>query len=412
MFKQGNQASKNRNFAVIRLFFNSKPLTTKESILKRKTFLSFIFILMTVIHVYSNEASTSVNSFDDKLFGPLCNQSENVNYSALSIYSLLYALLQGSNDQTHEQIKDVTACTPSEAFDSQIQELITNTENMSNSVWYKKSLGFNEDYKQFMSDFDFTIKPTDFSKGPAVRKEINQFISKKTNKLIENFLSQDLPSSTRLVLLNTLYFNQKWANQFHEYDTRDEAFFKNSESAITTPMMHKSTRYNYFEDESFQMLELAYEDSRYSMIIFLPKDLNYDFTKTNPNVLMQKFDSGKRNKNIQLTFPKFDLSSRYDLVPVLQALGMTDAFNPQTANLSKIFSENSDIYVDCAIHQVKITVNEKETKAAAVTMFGLKATSARPESPIQFKANHPFCYVIRDKQLDINLFTGIIRNPR
>ena len=134
MFKQGNQASKNRNFAVIRLFFNSKPLTTKESILKRKTFLSYIFILLTVINAYSNEASTSVNSFDDKLFETLCNQSENVNYSALSIYSLLYALLQGSNDQTHEQIKDVIACTSSEAFDSQIQELITNTENMSNSV--------------------------------------------------------------------------------------------------------------------------------------------------------------------------------------------------------------------------------------------------------------------------------------
>ena len=160
------------------------------------------------------------------------------------------------------------------------------------------------------------------------------------------------------------------------------------------------------------MLELAYEDSRYSMLIFLPKQTDYDFSKTNPNTLTQKFQTGRRSNNIRLTFPKFDLSSRYDLVPVLSALGMTDAFNLATADLSKIFTDPQGIYVDCAIHQVRITVNEKETKAAAVTMFGLKATSAMPDPPITFKADHPFCYVIRDKELGINLFTGIVREPK
>ena len=388
-----------------------KTFNTKEFNLKKTAFLSFMLILFTSINAYSNEASVSINSFDDKLFESLCNQGENVNYSSLSIYSLLYALLQGSDGQTYEQIKDVISCTPTENFNEQMEELITGTENMSNSVWYKKSLDFNKDYKHFMNDFDFITKPTDFNKGPVVRKEINDFISKKTNKLIENFLSQDLPASTRLVLLNTLYFNQKWENQFDEKNTYDETFFKTAKSTVTIPMMHKTAYNNYFEDENFQMVELFYEDFRYSMIIFLPKDLSYDFSETNPSELMQKFDNGKKNKNIRLTLPKFDLSSRYDMVPVLQALGMIDAFNPAAADLSKIFTNSSDIYVDCAIHEVRISVNEKETKAAAVTMFGLKATSAMPSTPITFKADHPFCYVIRDKQQDINLFTGIVRNP-
>ena len=379
--------------------------------MKRKAFLSFMLLLFTAVNAFSNEASDSVNSFDDKLFESLCNTEGNVNYSALSIYSLLYALLQGSDGQTYEQIRDVISCTPSDALNEQMEDLITGTENMSNSVWYKKSLAFNKDYKHFMNDFDFITKPTDFYKGPAVRKEINDFISKKTEKLIENFLSEDLPASTRLVLLNTLYFNQKWKYQFYEDNTYEEDFFKTADTSIKTQMMHRTAHYNYFEDSDFQMLELAYEDSRYSMVIFLPKNITYDFSKTNPNILMQEFDSGHRNKEIRLTFPKFDLSSRYDLVPVLQALGMTDAFNPATADLSKIFTDSTDIYVDCAIHEVRITVNEKETKAAAVTMFGLKATSAMPEKPIIFKADHPFCYVIRDKQQGINLFTGIIRNP-
>lgn len=371
-----------------------------------------MLILLATMNAFSNEASDSVNSFDDKLFESLCNTEGNVNYSALSIYSLLYALLQGSNGQTYEQISNVISCTPSDSLNEQMQDLITGTENMSNSVWYKKSLAFNKDYKHFMNDFDFITKPTDFSKGPAVRREINDFISKKTDKLIENFLDQDLPAATRLVLLNTLYFNQKWKNQFDEHNTYEENFYPTADTPLPTQMMHKTAHYNYFEDTEFQMLELTYEDSRYSMLIFLPKQTDYDFSKTNPNTLTQKFQTSRRSNNIRLTFPKFDLSSRYDLVPVLSALGMTDAFNPATADLSKIFTDPQGIYVDCAIHQIRITVNEKETKAAAVTMFGLKATSAMPEPPITFKADHPFCYVIRDKELGINLFTGIVREPK
>ena len=380
--------------------------------MKRKAFLSFMLFLFTAVNAFSNEASDSVNSFDDKLFESLCNTEGNVNYSALSIYSLLYALLQASDGQTYEQIRDVISCRPSDSLNEQMQDLITGTENMSNSVWYKKDLAFHKDYKHFMNDFDFITKPTDFYKGPAVTKEINSFISKKTKGLIENFLDQDLPASTKLVLLNTLYFNQKWKNPFYEYDTYEEEFFKTADTTVSTQMMHKTARFNYFEDSDFQMLELAYEDARYSMIIFLPKDIAYDFSKTNPKALTQKFEEGRRNKEIWLTFPKFDLSSRYDLIPVLQALGLTDAFNPATADLSKIFTDSTDIYVDSAIHEIRIIVNEKETKAAAVTMFGLKATSAMPESPITFKADHPFCYVIRDKELGINLFTGIVRNPQ
>ena len=380
--------------------------------MKRKAFLSFFLILFTAINAYSNEASDSVNSFDDKLYESLCNTEGNVNYSALSIYSLLYALMQGSDGQTYEQIRDVISCRPSDSLNEQMQDLITETENMSNSVWYKKDLAFHKDYKHFMNDFDFITKPTDFYKGPALTKEINSFISKKTKGLIENFLDQDLPASTKLVLLNTLYFNQKWKNPFYEYNTYEEEFFKTADTSVSAQMMHKTARFNYFEDSDFQMLELAYEDSRYSMIIFLPKDIAYDFSKTNPKALTQKFEEGSRNKEIWLTFPKFDLSSRYDLIPVLQALGLTDAFNPAAADLSKIFTDSTDIYVDSAIHEVRIIVNEKETKAAAVTMFGLKATSAMPEPPITFKADHPFCYVIRDKQQGINLFTGIVRNPQ
>ena len=357
-------------------------------------------------------AGKSINSFDDKLFASLCDKDGNVNYSAISIYSLLYALQQGAQNQTKEQLNAVINFSPSPDFDAQMQKLITNTQNMSNSLWYKKTLDIQSEYKKFAKAYDFEIKPTDFYNATKVRKDINAFISQKTDKLIENFLSENLPVSTQLVLLNTLYFNQKWKTAFDEADTREQNFYKTKTAKTPVQMMHKTFRLPYYEDDTFQIIELAYEDERYSMLVFLPKDYEYDFAKTNANCLIEKYDSHHCSQRVQVSFPKFDLTTKYDLIPILQGLGMQDAFNPQAADFSKIFTNSRNIYVDAAIHQVRIMVNEKETKAAAVTMFGMKTTSARPERPIIFTADHPFCYVIRDKELGINLFTGIVREPR
>ncbi|MBR4790066.1 MAG: serpin family protein [Treponema sp.] len=385
---------------------------------KLKTFLFTILFTSTLL--YANEplpeltiAQDSINSFETKLYQTLSATKGNVNYSALSIYSLLYALQKGAQGTTKDQINQVIDLSPSQDADSQLKTIITGTENMTNSLWYKKTLTIQDDYKAFTQNYDFIIKPTDFYNGPKVRKDINSFISKQTDKLIENFLQEDLPVDTQLVLLNTLYFNQKWKTTFDKHDTREETFYKNNQSQTQVQMMHKTTSVPYYEDENFQIIELDYENKRYSMIVILPKDYEYDFTKADLFTQLQKFSDSKNYNRVQLSFPKFDLTSKYDLVPILQNLGMTDAFNPAQSDLSKIFADSQNIFVDSAIHQVRIQVNEKETKAAAVTKFGSKAASAMPERPpIIFKADHPFLYVIRDNELGINLFTGIVREPK
>ena len=120
----------------------------------------------------------------------------------------------------------------------------------------------------------------------------------------------------------------------------------------------------------------------------------------------------KSSKRVQLSFPKFDITTGYDLIPVLKKMGMTDAFSRTAADFSNIFDSDQSIYVDAVVHKVRIRVNERETKAAAVTMASARATSAMPEHPIIFNADHPFAYVIRDNELGINLFTGIVREPK
>ena len=381
---------------------------------KLKTLFISLTVITTLLHAREpfpdlTNAQNSINSFDTKLYQTLSRQEGNVNYSAISIYSLLYALQQGAEGKTREQICQIIDLEPEQKTDTQLKKIITDTENMTNSLWYKKTLNIKNDYQRFIKAYAFFIKAVDFYQGSQVRKEINNYISKQTDRFIENFLQEDLPQDTQFVLLNTLYFNQKWKTSFDASNTRKQSFHKNSQTQINIPIMHKTTVVPYYENQDFQIVEFVYKDERYSMIVILPYDYDYDFTDIELHALLQTFNQKKRHKQVQIFFPKFDLTSNYNLIPVLRELGISAAFDPSACNLSKIFTDSKNLYVDTAIHQVRIQVTEKETKAAAVTMFGVKAAAAEPE--ILFNANHPFAYVIRDNKTGINLFTGIVRNP-
>ena len=75
---------------------------------------------------------------------------------------------------------------------------------------------------------------------------------------------------------------------------------------------------------------------------------------------------------------------------------------------------NADnVYVSKAVHKTYIDLNEKGTKAAAVTYFGMdKASSVAPtKKKVKIEFNKPFVYMIRDSKTKEILFFGVVRKP-
>ena len=365
------------------------------------------------IFIRNEQAENSINSFDSRLFTTLCNQTENVNYSALSIYSLLYALSKGSGNNTQKEINSVLGYTPSQEVDESIKNKILTTENKSNSLWYNQYLELQPEYKNFLIDLNFRQNKVDFTNTIQVKHKINSFVSKKTDGLIKNLLSEPLSPDTKLVLLNTLFFEQKWLEKFDKDETSTQDFYVQSNVTIDVRMMQDLRYAEYYEDEVLQAAALPYKNTRYSMIVFLPKDKDFDFSKLNLKESIDKFNSGHEIQYLQIFLPKFEAHSRYDLIPILQAMGINDAFQSGTADLSKLFTDSKKLFLNDALHEVVVKVDEEKTKAAAVTMFGAKSAGEvrRAQDFITFRVDHPFCYVIYDEQNNINLFTGIIRRP-
>ena len=87
-----------------------------------------------------------------------------------------------------------------------------------------------------------------------------------------------------------------------------------------------------------------------------------------------------------------------DLVPILQNMGMIDAFIPDVADFSGIDGAR-DLSIDAARHQAVVQVDEAGTEAAGatvVTFVGLVIP------PFTFRADHPFLF-LRHHQPSIRL---------
>jgi serpin B len=95
--------------------------------------------------------------------------------------------------------------------------------------------------------------------------------------------------------------------------------------------------------------------------------------------------------------------------PSAQAKGI--AFS-DGADFSKI-DPTRDLCISRVIHKTFVEVNEEGTEAAAVTVVEIIETSfpGPEDGPVYFYVDHPFVFVIKERDTGAMLFIGRVNNP-
>ena len=115
---------------------------------------------------------------------------------------------------------------------------------------------------------------------------------------------------------------------------------------------------------------------------------------------------------VVLTLPRFNMTQQFELNSALAKMGMPQAFS-NAADFSGMTGKPG-FTISAAIHKAYIDVNEKGTEAAAATSTVMRATAMRrevPIPPIEFRADHPFLFLIRDTRSGSILFMGRVADP-
>jgi len=113
---------------------------------------------------------------------------------------------------------------------------------------------------------------------------------------------------------------------------------------------------------------------------------------------------------VNVTVPKFDVASDLDLKEGLQALGVTDVFDPQKGNFEGILeSQTEQVYVSKVDHAARVAIDEEGVTAAAYTVEILDGMGGVDEV-LDFVLDRPFMFAITGPGNTI-LFAGVVEQP-
>jgi serine protease inhibitor len=361
------------------------------------------------------------NLMDELIAG---TPDENHFISPLSIIIAYGMAMNGAEDETYSQMQDVfglTDLTREEINQAALDliELLTTFDeevqfNIANSIWIKDTFDVDPDFIDTNQHyFKALVEKSDFS-DPATVDLINQWVSENTNGLIDEITEAPINPLSVMFLINAIYFNGEWTYQFDPDNTEVKPFYPSEGTPIDVEMMRleDSGDLQYTSGEDYQAINLYYGDAGFAMTLVLPDEDTYldswfqDVSWDDWKAMTNSFSSAA----INLEMPKFELEYEIDgFKEILQAMGITDAFEPANSDFSRINSMYDDLYISDTKHKSFIRVDEEGTEAAAVTSIEMGVTSA-PQT-INLRFDRPYFYVIREVESNTILFMGTMANP-
>ncbi|MBO5968229.1 MAG: serpin family protein [Clostridia bacterium] len=286
--------------------------------------------------------------------------------------------------------------------------------NLANAVWFTSSPTFSVN-RHFISrienTFDADIVAADMT-NPATADEINSWVKKETFDMIDKIIDEgSLDGRTIMVLLNAIAFDAKWETENNCY----EDYFNGTDGKKAATFMRTSgSRYLEGNDEIGFIKNYAGGD--YAFLALLPDegiDINDYVASLSGKEFLKICEKDFGDKyEVNTVIPHFSFDCSLSMASVLGKMGIKDAFDPFTADLSGIGeSANGTLHISDVLHKTHIELDNKGTKAAAVTSVTVKATGMSPSTGVKnVVLDRPFVYAIIDTQTGLPIFLGVCEN--
>jgi serpin B len=373
-------------------------------------------------------AVASMGAFATDLWAQVGRSDANLAMSPLSIAVALAMTANGAAGTTANQMLEVLHVDSLAAYNAGMAALTHELESLAGPVrlrdgkagaisltsadqlfgdrsvtWHQAFLTvLAKQYGAGMYDVDF------LGDAEAARVLVNDWTARETHDRIPEILPKGIvDATTRLVLVNALYFKAPWDTPFEKSSTSQAAFHRADGSTVQVPMMHGDPEGSavYLTGRHFAGARLPYRSGTLAMTVALP-------TAGEDAALAELLGPGALTATgepaVAVTMPRWRYRIPTDLGGALAALGMRDAFVAGQADFSRMTSDER-LHISFVLHQTFVAVDEDGTEAAAATAVGV-ADSAIVRSHT-LVLDRPFLFVVHDTARGTPLFVGRVADP-
>jgi len=373
----------------------------------------------------------SMMDFGLKVHGAHVHANKNLTTSPFSLSSAFGLVLNGAKNDTLVELTNALALeglTPAQ-FNTGYSQLRASLKNISkdNKLSFGNAIFADTDFqvraaylKAVREGMGADARTVNFRKPAEAAADINGYIAKQTENLIQNMVNAAMVDGWRTALVNAGYYKGAWAFNFDVKATQEQANFDNGkENKLTVPMMHSYGKtYLYHRGDGFQMASLAYKNGDFAMDLIVPdqkdgQEVGVSLKKVEDQLTGANYRAwvaalSPRKVDV-LALPRFETEYKQE---------MTEYFKAQ---MPLSFSNDAEfgllspeaIKLDKVIHATVLKVNEEGTEGAFATVIGgVRATSVQPTTRLIVRADHPFVMVIRHTASGTPIFVSTIWEPK
>ena len=277
---------------------------------------------------------------------------------------------------------------------------------IADSIWFKddKSLTVEKDFLQTNADYyGASIYKTPFDEGTL--NDINAWVSDKTGGMIKNILDK-IPEVAVIYLVNALAFDAEWESIYKKNQVTDGTFTTEAGDKRQVKMMHGFVG-RYLDDGKATGFIKYYADRKYAFVALLPnEDISVaDYIKSLTGEGLMNTLKNTKNVEVDTAIPRFQSEYAIEMSGVLKSMGISDAFNADAADFTGLgrSDDGKNIYISRVLHKTYIAVDERGTKAGAVTTFEGGAAAA---ASFSVYLDRPFVYMLIDCKTNLPVFIG------
>ena len=343
-----------------------------------------------------------------------CAQGDDGNcvISPFSVYTALAMLANGAKGDTLTQMDTVlglTAETRNQYLAGWIASL-TGQENVaftcSDSVWIAKRFrtAVPDPFLSVCADY-YMAEVFAADMDDRTVDDVNAWVDKNTKGMIKKIIRPgDLTIDTSVILMNAITLDADWEIPFLPENTETDAEFTKADGTKTkVEMLRGEADRCFLENDMFTGCAKSYKGGKYRFVALLPKEgvtLDAAVAALDQMTVDALFANAKADA-VSLRIPKITDEYERELNNVLSTMGMPDIFSIGADFTGLI--RTGQTFVDRVIHKTFLSLDNKGTRAAAVTFISTRTLSASRTHTIRL--DRPFVYMIVDEN-NLPIFLG------